>query len=155
MALIKLAHFLAALVWVGGMFFAYVVLRPAAVEVLDPPQRLRLWDSVFRRFFFWVWGAIAVLLISGFYMVYLFGGFAHLPMHVHAMLLLGLVMMAIYGHVFFGCYRPFSLNVSRQNWKEAGEMLARIRKLIGINLTLGLLTVGVAVLGAAVLRVSY
>ncbi|PIU17095.1 MAG: hypothetical protein COT19_02630, partial [Gallionellales bacterium CG08_land_8_20_14_0_20_59_87] len=50
----KLIHLLAVLVWVGGMFLAYVVLRPAAVEVLQPPQRLQLWDSVFRRFFNWV-----------------------------------------------------------------------------------------------------
>ena len=56
MTLFKLIHHLAALIWVGGMFFAYVALRPAAMEVLDPPQRLRLWDAVFRRFFQWVWG---------------------------------------------------------------------------------------------------
>jgi len=148
MTLLKLIHFLAALIWVGGMFFAYVVLRPAAAVVLEPPQRLRLWDTVFRRFFVWVWGAVAVLLTSGFYMVFLYGGFAHLPAHVHAMLALGLVMMAIYAYVFFACYRPFSALVARQGWKEAGEMLGRIRKLIAVNLALGLLTVCIAVLGA-------
>lgn len=113
-----------------------------------PPQRLRLWDAVFRRFFVWVWVAVAVLLASGFYMIHLFGGFAQLPVHVHAMLASGLAMMAIYAHVFFGCYRPLGRLVAAQSWKEAGEMLGRIRKLIAVNLALGLLTVGVAVLGA-------
>jgi uncharacterized membrane protein len=149
MAIYKLIHVLAALIWVGGMFFAYVVLRPAAVEVLEPPQRLRLWDTVFRRFFHWVWGAVGVLLVSGFYMLIQMGGFSGAPGYVHIMLAMGLAMMAIYAYVFFGCYMPFRLQVAKQQWKEAGAMLGRIRKLIALNLTLGLLTVCVAVLGVA------
>jgi len=149
MAMSKLIHLLAALIWVGGMFFAYVVLRPAAVEVLEPPQRLRLWDAVFRRFFHWVWGAVGVLLVSGFYMIYLYGGFFSAPRHVHVMLALGLAMMAIYGYVFFACYAPFKLHVAKQQWKDAGGMLGKIRKLIAVNLALGMLTVCVAVIGTA------
>lgn len=149
MILFKLIHLLAALIWVGGMFFAYVVLRPAAVEVLEPPQRLRLWDTVFRRFFTWVWGAVATLLVSGLYLVYLYGGIAHVGHHVHIMLAAGLAMMVIYGYVFFACYVPFSLQVAKQRWKEAGEMLGKIRKLIAVNLALGVLTVCVAVAGMA------
>lgn len=147
MMLLKLVHLLAVLIWVGGMFFAYVVLRPAAVEVLEPPLRLRLWDNVFRRFFVWVWGSVAVLLVSGFYMIYLYGGFAQVGHHVHVMLLLGLAMTAIYVYVFYAGYRPHSALVAKQSWKEAGETLGKIRKLIAVNLTLGLLTVCVAVLG--------
>ena len=147
MTLFKLIHLLAALIWVGGMFFAYVVLRPAAVEVLEPPQRLCLWDAVFRRFFVWVWGVVAILLVSGLYMIYLSGGITHVGLHIHIMLALGLAMMAIYGYVFFACYVPFSLNVANQRWKEAGEMLGKIRKLIAVNLTLGLLIVCVVVIG--------
>lgn len=149
MTLFKLIHLLAALIWVGGMFFAYVVLRPSAVEVLEPPQRLPLWDAVFRRFFNWVWGVIAVLLVSGLYMIYLHGGIAHAAGHIHVMMDLGLAMMAIYGYVFFACYVPFSLNVAKQRWKEAGEMLGKIRKLIAVNLSLGLLIVCVVVIGPA------
>jgi uncharacterized membrane protein len=149
MTLFKLIHLLAAMIWVGGMFFAYVVLRPAAVEVLEPPQRLRLWDAVFRRFFNWVWGAVATLMVSGLYLIYLYGGIAHVARHIHIMLVMGLAMMLIYGYVFFACYVPFSLHVGKQRWKEAGEMLEKIRKLIAVNLTLGLLTVCVAVIGVA------
>jgi uncharacterized membrane protein len=149
MTLFKLIHLLAVLIWVGGMFFAYVVLRPAAVDVLQPPERLRLWDNVFRRFFNWVWGAIGAILASGLYMVYLFGGMAHVPPHVHIMLLLGLVMVAVYGYVFFACYVPLSLHVAKERWKEAGAMLGKIRKLVAVNLTLGLITVSVAAIGVA------
>ncbi|OGS91703.1 MAG: hypothetical protein A2Z95_05900 [Gallionellales bacterium GWA2_60_18] len=147
MPFFKLIHLLAVLAWVGGMFFAYVVLRPAAVEILQPPERLRLWHGVFRRFFRWVWGAIGVILVSGLYMIRLYGGMGQVLPHVHIMLVLGLAMMAIFGYVYFVCYKPFSLHVAGDQWKEAGELLGRIRKLVALNLALGVATVSVAVLG--------
>lgn len=149
MILIKLTHLLAALVWVGGMFFAYVVLRPAAVEVLEPPQRLRLWDVVFRRFFVWVWAAVAILLASGSYMIMLLGGFTHVQPYISIMLVSGLAMMLIYAHVYFVQYRKLGRLVAEQNWKAAGGILGNIRRLVGLNLALGMLTVCVAVLGTA------
>jgi uncharacterized membrane protein len=143
----KLIHLLAIVVWVGGMFFAYVVLRPAAVDVLQPPERLRLWDRVFSRFFNWVWLAVFLVLASGFYMIYLFGGFAHLPLYINLMLLTGIVMVIIYVYVFFKCYAQFTRLVARQEWQAAGAMLGTIRKLVGLNLTIGLLTVLIATIG--------
>lgn len=148
MALFKLIHLLSVLIWVGGMFFAYVVLRPAAVDILEPPHRLRLWDAVFTRFFRWVWAAIGALLASGFYMIYLYGGMERTGTHVHAMLALGIAMVAIYCYVFFALYRALHRHVEDQRWKEAGEILGSIRKMVGINLTLGILTVCTALLGA-------
>src|SRR5574340_1179690 len=141
MTLFKLIHLLAVLIWVGGMFFAHMVLRPAAAEALELPQRLRLLDTVFRRFFNWVWGATGVILVTGFYLVYLYGGIAHTAPHVHLMVASGLAMVAIFGYVFFACYVPFSLHVSKQRWKEAEEILGGIRRLVALNLVLGLLTV--------------
>jgi uncharacterized membrane protein len=149
MTLFKLLHLLAVILWVGGMFLAYVVLRPAAVEILEPPYRLRLWDAVFRRFLGWVWGAVGVLLVSGFYLMYLYGGIANVSGSIHIMLTLGATMMVIFGYLFFACYVPFSLHVGKQRWKEAGEMLAKMRKIIAINLLLGILTICVAVMGPA------
>lgn len=149
MQYLKLVHLLSILVWVGGMFFAYVVLRPAAVAVLEPPHRLKLWDAVFGRFFVWVWASIALLLISGLYMIHLYGGMDHVGPHVHIMLALGIAMIAIYGHVYFALYRKLNRFVTGQNWKEAGEMLGKIRKMVALNLALGLLTICVAVVGAA------
>ncbi len=43
-------HVLAVVIWVGGMFFAYNALRPAAAEVLEPPNRLKLWVATFVDF---------------------------------------------------------------------------------------------------------
>lgn len=147
MALYQFLHLLAAVVWVGGMFFAYMVLRPTAVEVLQPPERLKLWDKTFQRFFKWVWLAILLLFTTGFYMVYLFGGLSHVPAHVQLMLALGLAMFGVYLYVFFGQYVPFTLRVAKQDWPAAGAILATIRKLVATNLTLGVLTIAAAILG--------
>ena len=146
MALFKLLHIFAVIIWVGGMFFAYVVLRPSAVDTLQPPERLRLWDKVFSRFFNWVWLAIFTLLVSGLYMIYLLGGMAHMPRYVHLMLLSGISMMLIFMYVFFIYYVRFNLLVAQQDWPKAGAVLAPIRKLIALNLFIGLLTVAVVII---------
>ena len=150
MSFMKLIHLLAIVVWVGGMFFAYVVLRPSAAEILQPPERLRLWDKVFSQFFNWVWLAVFLVLVSGFYMIYLFGGFANLALYINLMLVMGLVMTMIYVYVFFKCYVPFNRLVAKQEWPAAGVMLATIRKLVALNLTIGLLTVAVAIIGRSI-----
>ncbi len=46
-------HAVAATIWVGGMFFAYMILRPA-LGYLEGPDRLRIWQEVFQHFFPWV-----------------------------------------------------------------------------------------------------
>ena len=70
-ALAYTLHVLAALVWVGGMFFAWMVLRPAAMVALEGPARLKLWAQVFPRFFVWVWIAVVLLPISGIGLLHL------------------------------------------------------------------------------------
>ncbi len=147
MALYQFFHLLAVVVWVGGMFFAYMALRPAAVEVLQPPERLSLWTRTFHRFFKGVWLAIFLLLTSGFYMIHLFGGLMHAPGHVQLMMGLGLAMLAIYVYVYFWQYVPLSLCVARQDWAKGGAILGNIRRLVATNLTLGILTIAVAILG--------
>jgi uncharacterized membrane protein len=132
------------------MFFAYMALRPAAVEVLQPPERLRLWHRTFHRFFMWVWLAILSLLGTGFYMIHLFGGLSRAPGFVQTMMVLGLAMVAIYLYVFFVPYRRLVLHVAQQEWPKGGAALATIRKLVAINLALGGLTAAVATMGWSV-----
>jgi uncharacterized membrane protein len=134
-------HTLAAVVWVGGMFFAYLVLRPSA-GALEPAIRLPLWERVFSRFFFWVWLSIAVLLVSGFSMIFMgFGGFGAAGTYVHAMMALGIVMMAIYAHLYFAPWKRFRRAVAAGDWPAAAKQLGQIRRIVAVNLSLGLLTV--------------
>lgn len=140
-------HVLAVTVWVGGMFFAYMILRPIAASQLQPPQRLPLWQAVFSRFFPWVWLAIALILVSGYWMLFgPYGGMKNAPLFIHIMQALGLVMMAIFLHVFFAPYKRLTRYVQQSNWQEAGKALNQIRFLVGLNLLIGLITI---VIGAA------
>jgi uncharacterized membrane protein len=140
-------HILGVVVWVGGMFFAYMALRPAAAQLLEPPQRLPLWAATLQRFFAWVWLAVALILLSGIGMIFVYGGFGAVRWHVHAMFALGVVMMAIFVHVYFAPFARLRHHVATQEWKSAGAALSQIRMLVGSNLPLGLATIAVALSG--------
>lgn len=142
-----LLHVLSVVVWVGGMFFAYVALRPAAVQTLEPPQRLPLWAATFERFFPWVWLAVIALLGSGLYLIAAYGGFGAVGLHIHAMFALGAVMMLIFAQVYFALFRRLKTGVAAQEWKPAAAALAQIRVLIGINLSIGIIIIFIAILG--------
>lgn len=138
-------HVLAALIWVGGMFFAWMILRPAAVEILQPPERLRLWASVFQRFFRWVWLAVIVLPISGVGLLHLrFAGLETAPRYVQIMMGLYLAMLALFLRVQLLQLPSLQQAITAQNWPEGGAVLGRIRRVVGINLLLGLALVAMA-----------
>jgi uncharacterized membrane protein len=135
-------HALAAVVWVGGMAFAYCFLRPAATAALAGPDRLRLWRAVFARFFPTVWAAAAILLITGYLMVARhFGGFAGAGMHIHLMHGLALVMVAVFAHVFFAPWRRLQTAVANSDTEQGASQLARIRRWVAVNLALGMVVV--------------
>lgn len=139
-------HLAAVAVWVGGMFFAHQCLRPVALSQLQPPQRLPLWAGVFGRFFPWVWAAVATILGSGLWLL-LQVGFKHAPMSWHVMFGIGLAMMAIFLHLYFSPFQRLRRQVAAQDWPQAGAALNQIRALVGTNLVLGLLDIGIAALG--------
>jgi uncharacterized membrane protein len=144
-------HLLGVVVWVGGMFFAYMVLRPAAVKLLDPPLRLPLWSQVLTHFFMWVWFSVLLVLLSGLFMVFSIDGFASAPRHIHIMTASGLLMMLIFGHVFYSPFKRLRHFVALKDWPKAGKALNQIRGLVGLNLLLGLITITVATAGAVLL----
>lgn len=143
-------HLLSAVIWVGGMFFAYMVLRPTAAVQLPPEQRLPLWTQVFRLFFIWVWVAIVTLLLTGFWMIHLLGGMGGVDgvgIHVHIMLLIGIFMMLIFMHVFFNPFKKLRWAVAEHDWIAGRNALTQIRKLVLLNLVLGLITIVVGASG--------
>lgn len=148
MIIAKFLHILGFTVWVGGMFFAHNALRPTAATVLEPPQRLTLLAGVFSKFFVWVWISIALILGSGLYMMALMGKPPH---YVTLMFVIGIIMMLIFGHIFFAPYRRLLRAVAAQEWKAGGAAMATIRKLVGINLILGLVTIVIGTLGPMLL----
>jgi len=143
-----LLHVLSAVIWVGGMFFAYMCLRPVAASQLEVPVRLQLWVGVFGRFFPYVWSAIVLLLLTGYLMIFsVYQGMANAPLYVHIMNGLGIVMMLIFMHVFFAPYKKLKNAVSTQQWPVGGKALGQIRMLVGLNTLIGLSVVAIASAG--------
>ncbi|MBL1273020.1 MAG: CopD family protein [Oceanospirillales bacterium] len=135
-------HALSAVVWVGGMFFAYMALRPAVVEVVEASRRGGLWCQTLTRFFRWVWLAIALLLVTGYWMIFnVFGGMAGAGWHVHVMQALGLIMMLLFFHVYFAPFRRLKHAVAEKNPEQGARCVGQIRRLVGINLIIGLVVV--------------
>jgi uncharacterized membrane protein len=135
-------HILAAVIWVGGMFFAHQMVRPS-VGPLDPPIRLALWRRIFERFFSWVWAAVALLLLSGIAMQAL--GIDGL--HVHIMEGLGVIMMLAFGHLYFAPWKRFRRAVDGSDFPAAAAQLNQIRRIVEFNLVLGLIVVVVGATG--------
>jgi uncharacterized membrane protein len=138
-------HLLGAVLWVGGMFFAVVVLRPS-LAVLEPPDRLALLAQLFSRFFRIVWHAMPITVITGFGMIMAAGGFSGVGWNVHLMALSGVVMSVIFTVLFFVPWRDMRAALAGRNPAQANAAMARIRLLVTINLMLGLITVVVAAL---------
>lgn len=143
--LIVLIHLLAVIVWVGGMFFAHVCLRPVAAAQLPPQQRLPLLAAVLGRFFVAV--GVALLLLWGSGLVRFAQVGAAIPAHWHAMLGLGSVMTLIFAVIVLRFYRRLRAAVAAQDWPQAGKAMNSIRVLVLANLILGFATVAVAMLG--------
>lgn len=143
-------HIGAVVVWVGGMFFAYFCLRPTALQLFDPAQRLRLWHAVLSRFFAWVWAAVIVIAVSGVLMFWQHG-LRGAPQGWHLMSASGTAMIAIYIYVATVSFTALSRAVKSEDWKAGGMALNRIRQLVATNLVLGFVTIAFATIGVVFL----
>ncbi len=144
-SLLKAAHVLAIVAWVGGMLFAHAFLRPA-VQALAPAQRLPLMQQVLQRFLAAAGVSVLVVLATGGAMLWLAvaGGATPLPHGWIAMTVLGLLMAAVYGHVRFVLYPRLAQAVARQDWPAGGAVMAQFRRWVGANLVLGGIVIVVA-----------
>ena len=153
-ATLKLLHVLSIVVWVGGMVFAGFFLRPAALQ-LEPPLRLRLMQAALQRFFAAVLVAIVVVLITGGWMIgraakeSVQAGLAfNMPLDWTIMATLGVLMMAIFGHIRFALFRRLSRAVAASDWPTGGAAMASIRTWVSVNLALGIGIIAVTLLMA-------
>lgn len=138
--MMKFLHVLAAIIWLGGMSFMLFALRQAAAETLQPPQRLPLIAKTMQRFFALAWASIVVLLLTGLAML-LAVGMKNAPAGWHAMFGIGLVMFALFGHLYFGPFRRLKQAVSAANWPEGGRRVGQIATLALVNFVLGILAI--------------
>ncbi len=146
--LLYVLHLLGAVIWVGGMAFALLCLRPAAHETLEGPQRLALMQAVFGRFFRIVWHAMPIILLTGWALLFgWYGGFRGAGWHVHVMHLTGLIMAAVFVAIALLPWRQFRTALAAGDRPRAVAAMERIRVLVLLNLLLGAATVSVAAWG--------
>ena len=140
-------HVLGAALWVGGMAFALLALRPALAE-LEPPARLALHEGALRRFFLVVWHAMPALLLTGWALLFFwYGGFRGAGWHIHLMHTTGLVMAGVFAALVFGPFRAFRRARASGDLHGAAAGAETVRRLVTVNFALGLLTVAVAAWG--------
>jgi uncharacterized membrane protein len=138
-------HLLAAVIWVGGMFFAYMMVRPA-MAALQPPEPVRMWGRIFTKFFSWVWIAVFVLVATGNHMLIVeYGGMAAAPVYLHIMQLLGYLMIALFMHLYFAPWRRMQVALVDEDFPRAAKQIPQIRRIVAINLSIGIVNV---ILGA-------
>ena len=142
-------HLLAATLWVGGMAVMHFAVRPAAVQTLEPPLRLAFMAAALGRFFAWVSAAVLVLLATGLALIVLGGGFAAAHWGVHAMFAVGLLMMAVYGHIRFAIFPRLQQAMAARNGPQAAAQLNAIRVRVVLNLLLGTAVFVLAVVARA------
>jgi uncharacterized membrane protein len=68
------------------------------------------------------------------------------PRGWHAMAGLGVVMMLVFGHIFFGPWRRLRQAVAAQDWPEAGKRMQQIAMLVKFNLALGWVAIAAVLL---------
>ena len=142
--LLVFLHLAAAIFWMGGMAFVVLALRPA-LPALPPPQRLPLMVQVLKHFFAVVIASIAVLIATGLPLLLQVPASAA-PRGWHVMATLGVVMMLVFGHVFFAPWKRVQRAVAAQDWPEGGKRLNQIALLVKINLGLGWLAIAAVLL---------
>ena len=153
-ATLKLLHLLAIVVWIGGMVFAHFFLRPAALQ-LETAQRIRLMHGTLQRFFQAVLVSVVIVLASGLWMI---GRVAKqtvqagldfsMPLHWTLMVSLGIVMMAIFGHIRFALFKRLDRAVQATDWSAGAAALGSIRLWVGVNLAIGVAIIASTVLMA-------
>ena len=151
-AVVEAVHGMAAVAWVGGIFFAYMALRPAAMKILEPPIRAKLWQSAYSHFFPWVWVMIGLLLVTGYVDLYTrLGGFGNGSLYLQLMHGIGLFMVAAFAYLYFGLYRRLTLAVAEEDTRRAAEIMAKARPVMATNLILGLAVTAIGIAGPTLL----
>lgn len=136
-AIALILHLVAINVWVGGSFFAIIILG-RAIKSVEASQQLILWQLVFRRFFTWAWIAVFVLLTSGTWMVYsVYGGFGSIPVYIMLMGIIALLMIGVFIFIYLVPYRQYKLLVQADDVDACLQKLAIIRFAGTLNMILG------------------
>ncbi len=148
----KLLHLISAIVWMGGMTFMLFALRPSILAVMEPQPRARLMGEVWQRFFAMVAVAVLVLFASGTYLYTATfkaakaagaatGAGGSVPLGWNLMLVIGMLMFLIFGHIYFAGLRKFKRAVAAAEWPTVAKVAGQIHTMVVVNFVLGWLAI--------------
>ena len=144
----KILHLIAGIVWMGGMTFMLFALRPAVIIAMEAQPRAILMGQVWKRFYAMVLASIVVLFATGthlytatFRATRLATGDGGVPLGWNIMLVLGLVMMLIFGHIYFAGFKNYKRSVAAGDWPLAAKAASLIHTMTLINFSLGWLAI--------------
>jgi uncharacterized membrane protein len=132
--LVTAIHLLCVVLWVGGMAFLLVTLRPS-MAAIDPAARLVLQGAVFRRFFRLVWQIMPMAIVSGLLLLILSYSHQALPWEVMVMQTGGVLMAAIFIGMVLVPNKRFQAKLADGTATAAD--VAPIRRLIWLSLGIG------------------
>ncbi len=142
--IVKLIHLIGGILWMGGMTFMLLALRPAATGLLQSPERLMLMGAVWKRFFPIVLVSIVALFTTGtnlytttFRAIKAATGMGSVPTGWNIMLVAGLLMMAIFAYIYWVAFAKFKRAMVALDWPVAGKAAAQINSATLVNFALG------------------
>lgn len=141
-------HLVCAIVWMGGMAFMLLALRPAMLATMEAQPRARLTVAVMQRFFLAVCVAIVGLLATGghlytsaFRASKAVTGAGVVPLGWNLMAVVGVLMFLVFGHIYFAGFQKFKRAVAGADWPVATKAGAQIHALVITNFCLGWLAI--------------
>ncbi|MDR2092893.1 MAG: hypothetical protein LBP58_06215 [Azoarcus sp.] len=136
-------HLTGVALWVGGMVFIRVCLPSPTLTVAQ-------WAETLEHFFPLSWTSIALIVITGGFML-IAVGYAHAPPGWIIMTILGTIMIAVYASAWFSPWTMLRAALAKGALAQAQarEAMRRINKRLDIVLVLATLTSVVATLGLA------
>ncbi|MFN3599018.1 MAG: hypothetical protein ACK4VK_04705 [Aquificaceae bacterium] len=118
-------HLFFAVVWIGGMIYSLLFLRPSLREITQQETRDRFLRAVFSKFFLAVWISILVIFISGMGLWHGYRRDFTENTLFHTKLFLFGLMAFLFFYIYFFLFRK--------------NRLTHIPNLIGVNLLMGIL----------------
>ncbi|MDR3214008.1 MAG: hypothetical protein LBT71_08885 [Azoarcus sp.] len=136
-------HLTGVVLWVGGMVFIRVCLVSPALTVAQ-------WAEALENFFSLSWTAIALIVISGGFML-IAVGYAQAPWGWLMMTFLGTVMIAVFASAWLGPWVDLHAALTKGGLAQARARAAmqRINRRLDIVLVLATLTAVMATFGLA------
>ena len=131
-------HAIAAVTWIGGIFFAYTALKPAE-PVYTPEAKSKLWLKVYAVFVRWVGCSIAVMWLSCMAVVGMTEDpIGNMTKHSIGLLSLGSILTVTTLAVILGPWQRLNRQVEDRDFSAADQTVLRLRRYLMVNFILGI-----------------